>query len=267
MAGLWLILEIEAAAIAVTVEFNGVTLSHGSFQETVRQSSKINGWALSGENRIQVLLAKLPPLKRAAKAEPEQKSALPPRFLLRLREVAPGTPDEQDRRVLEYVWDTATQPLLGLVPVTVFEQSFPASPVAEWSWTQATPVIRVTAEDREAIAELLQRLQHQFSIKAVVGIISVQKTQIVEQAIALGLEPQRMLEGYEHFLKERMSSPGWKVLPFEGKTFMVISQGNGRMQRITDAKGAPPIVTTSEQGIFTLDPYVSKINGRWVIVR
>lgn len=258
-------LESEAAGLVATVEVNGVKLTQGPQRETVRQASKINGWLLPGSNRLLVQLAQLPPAKARGRAS-AQKPEMPPRFALRLREGVPGTPDQQDRQVLDYRWDQATQPLSKL-PVTVFEQDFPAHPAAEWSWVKAAPVLKLTAEDREEISTLLHKVQSALVRKDIAEVVSYQKIQISEQAQAMGLEPERMLRGYETFLQERMASRDWKVLPLDRLHFLALPEAHGRIQRITDADGAPPISTTFGDGSFALDPYLSKINGAWTIVR
>jgi hypothetical protein len=257
-----LILDVEGAGLAATVVFNGIILSQDSMLERLSRAARLNGWAVAGMNTLQVHLASLPPpVGNPLPSRPQ------PRFVLKLRSVLPDTPGSSDQVLVDYKWDPASQPLPLSGSSEVLSQNLQLSAPAAWSWTRAAQVVQLSEEDSRAIAGLLSQLHAALTARAIAEVVRLQYTQVGEQAVAAGDDPQKMLGRYGEFLQERMAEPDWTVRPLVWESLKITPMAGGRVHRITDARGLPPIVSTAGGGVFAIEPQVSKVDGRWVIVR
>ena len=257
-----LILDMEGVGLAATVVFNGVIMFQDSMTERLSRAARLNGWAVTGMNTLQIHLASLPPPAGNQQQVPPQ-----PRFVLKLRSVLPDTPDSSDQLLVDYKWDPASQSLPLSGSLEVLSQNLQLSVPAVWSWTRAAQVVRLTEEDSRAIGSLLSQLHAALTARAIAEVVRLQYTQVGEQAVAVGDDPQKMLRRYGEFLQERMAEPDWTVRPLVWESLKITPMAGGRIHRITDARGLPPIVSTAGGGIFAIEPQVSKVDGRWTIVR
>lgn len=255
-----IILEVEVAVLSAEISVNGVPLSDSASVERLSFASRINSWVISGANSVKVRLGSLPPQDGV---EEDQQ----PAFELKVRRAIPGTPDEADQVLASYVWQAATQPLPGTARIPVFETSIPLNAVQAWSWTRGYAFTALTPADRAGVANLLGQLRQGLADRQIDAVVGLQTTQVGEQAIAVGEAPERLLGRYREFLGERTGSSDWRVAAFDAEGMQIVGMADGRIQHVTDAAGRPPIVATSGDSRFAIDPYLSRIDGVWTIVR
>lgn len=261
MAGVPLvILDLEVTALSAEVLVNGVAISRSEQTETLSRSAKINGWILNGANALSVRLG-LPPAPDGGEDGPE------PGFELRLRRALPGGADEADDVLVEFTWQAAGQPLAPGVLRPVLERTLQLTAAQAWSWTRGYAFTSLTAQDREGIAQHLARLRQALADRRIDEVVRLQSVQVGEQAIALGQPADAFLAGYRDFLGERMGSADWRVAPLDAARLRIEGMADGRIQHVTDADGGPPIVSSAGESRFAIDPYLSKIDGAWTIVR
>jgi hypothetical protein len=252
-----IILDIEATGLAAEVLFNGVAMHRSASPDTVSTGARLNGWVQSGPNALSVRLAQPPP---PPGQEPPQ-----PAFELKLRRAVRGTPDEADQILAQYRW-TPARPL-GPAPVQVFAAAPVIEAVQPWSWTRGYAFTALTPADRDAIAALLRRLRDALADRRVEEVLELQRVQVSEQAVAVGASAPDMLDRYVAFLRDRMGSADWQVAPFDAAGMRTELMADGRVVHVTAADGGPPLVSASSDGRFAIDPYLSRIDGRWTIVR
>lgn len=257
-----LILDMEGAGISAKLFFNGVVLMQDVMTVRLSRAVRLNGWAVSGVNTLQLSLEYLP--SPVGNAPPVLST---PRFSLKLRSVFPGTPDSSEQVLVDYKWDLASQPLPLSGSSEVLSQNLQLSAPAVWSWTRAMPVAQLTAEDTREIGGMLAQLHAALVARSIPDVIRMQEIQVGEQAVAAGELPRDFLQMYDEFLRERMASSDWKVFPLIWDNLKLTTMAGGRIYRITDARGFPPIVSTASGSIFAIEPYCSKVDGRWIIVR
>jgi hypothetical protein len=252
-----IILDLEITGLAAEVLFNGVAVHRSADRETVSSGSRLNGWVQSGANSLQVRLATPPPA--AAGDTPE------PTFALRLRRATPGTDDEADQTLAQYRW-TPAQPI-GPALTAVFATSVELAAVQPWTWLRGYAFTGVGPGDRDAVISHLRRLRDALAERRIDDVVALQRVQVGEQAIAVGSPPGDMLGRYAAFLGDRMGSPDWRVAPLDGAGLRIELMAEGRVLHVTAADGGPPIVTDSADGRFAIDPYLSRIDSVWTVVR
>lgn len=261
MAGVPLvILDLEVTALAAEVLFNGVAISRSQQARTLNRSAKINGWTLNGANTLSVRLG-LPTAPRDAEDGPE------PAFELRLRRALPGGADEADDVLVDFTWQAAAQPLAPGVLRPVLERTLQLTAAQPWSWTRGYAFTTLTPQDRDGIVQHLMRLQRALADRQIDEVVRLQSVQVGEQATALGQPADAFLASYRDFLGERMGSADWRVAPLDAARLRIEGMADGRIQHVTDADGGPPLVSSAGESRFAIDPYLSKIDGAWTIVR
>ena len=238
---------------------NGILLVDSEARQTVLRASKLNAWAVEGENSVQVRLGALPPRERT---DDDPEAA----FEITIRRALSGESDAGDQVLASFIWQAAAQPVPTGARTTVFQTRFVHTPPQAWTWTRGYAFTGLTGGDRQAIVDLLRRLADALAEQRIEEVIRLQSTQVGEQAIAVGESPETFVAGYRAFLQERMSGGGWSVSPIDPAALQITSMADGRIQHVT-AGADPPVVARSEAGVFAIDPYLSKIDGVWTIVR
>jgi hypothetical protein len=257
------ILDMDGAGLFARVTFNGVPVAADTMYERLARAIKLNGWVVSGPNRLVVELGRLPPRVR----QPGDIPLTPvgePRFRLRLRSAILGADDESDRVLADYVWNRGTHPLAP-APRQVLSTVVDLQPARAYSWTRGRPVTAPGPHDRAGVEELLERMHAALTQKSVAELVRLQELALSEQAEALGEDPREMLGSYVEFLQSRMESD-WSVEPLQKGALKMEPVADGRALHVTSG-GGPALVTHSTEGSFALDPYVSDVEGRWIIVR
>lgn len=254
------ILDIEGRGLACLLSFNGVPLAQHALREPLARSFVVDGWVVDGPNALSLSLAALPP-------DPKAPPPPEPRFSLRLRQTTDSaTSAATAERTLDYGWTAAGHPLTP-TPGVAFSANPVLKPAAAWAWTRALPMAAPSAEDRREILGQLAGLHDALQRQSVDEVLRYQQLSLAEQALATGADPGRMLDDYAAFLRERMGAPDWALRPVDWAQARSVPLANGRVHRITDARGAPPIFANAAGSSFAIDPCMAKLDGRWVIVR
>lgn len=256
----YLILDLELVGLSAEITFNGAVVAEIDANRRIGRSSKLNGWAVSGPNILKVRLGALP-------ERPSDEDRPEPAFELTLRRAMPESPPATHQTLAAYTWQAGVQPLPATGRAQVFETSFAHTPPLVWSWTRGYAFTTLTPADRQGAFDLLQRLVRALTERDIDTVVQLQSVQVGEQAISFGEPPERFLAAYRAFLQERMASPDWRVAPLDPARLRFVGMADGRLQHVTDEAGNPPIVTASGDGRFAIDPYLSKIDGAWTIVR
>jgi hypothetical protein len=257
-----LLLNIESAHVASRVVFNGIVLADDVVTDTLSRAFVLNGWAINGANELSLGLARLPVALGVL-----PKSAKEARFALTLKSAWPDGSASDETVLATYSFDGTTSPLAAGQGKEVFAQRVPWEAPMAWSWTKASPLAALTLEDKEAIAALLNRVRSALQEKDIATLQRLQSVQVSEQAVALGESPTEFLASYASFLQQRTSAKDWTALPLNIAALNFTAMAAGRTHLVRDASRRPPIVCTGSEGGFAIEPFVSKIDGQWVIVR
>jgi hypothetical protein len=257
-----LLLNIESARLLSRVVFNGIVLADDAVTDSLSRAFVLNAWAVNGVNDISVGLALLP---RTLGAAP--KSSAEPRFALTLKSAWPDSSASDETVLANFSWEASSVPLVAGQGKEVLKQGVPWDAPIAWSWTKATPVAYLSSDDKESIAALLNRVRAALQERDIASLQKLQTLQISEQALALGESPAEFLGSYANFLQERTAAKDWTALPVNTAALRFLPMASGLLQLVRDKSGRPPIVCTGSAGGFAIEPFVSKINGQWVIVR
>ena len=251
-----LILDIESKGLAASVVVNGITVVQDASRDRLSRSVRLTAWAVPGTNTLQL-----------AAERPGGWGDVAPMLAMKLRDAVPGPDAGADRVLVDYRWDPAVQPLAPAGAVQLLNQPFPFAPPAAWSWTRADAVAQLSDSDRAAIRALLEELHRALAARDIPRLLQLQAVQLGEQAVAAGEQPRAFDAGYAGFLQARMGLPDWTVQPIDWPQLRLTPMAGGRVYHVARAGGAPAIMATCSEGAFGLDPYLSRQQGRWAVVR
>lgn len=263
------ILDVDGARLCFQVMFNGILLAQDVARERLSRAFRLNGWALQGDNQVQVMLAALPPVSASPPAAGSSPSAVlrapaPPLFRLRLRELVAGA---AERVLAQYEWDVATMPLPISGSSPAFAQTVTLSPLAAWAWTRAEAVPRLSDNDVAEIGQLLTTLRTALLERNATELLRLQGPALAEQAMSVGDDARVIQQGYAQFLSDRMGAADWSVRRLNLDGLSMQPMAGGRLVHVTDSAGLPPVAADCGESTFAIDPWLAKLAGRWVIVR
>ena len=253
-----LILDIESSGFDSDVILNGIPVAEERALTTNRRAIKINGWAINGDNLLEV---------RLKEQHPGSDDAPEPRFGLLLRRASPGASTDKDETLLEYSWSSNDQPLTAGQTTTVLKRKIALQAPKTWSWVRAPALQPLGEQDRSAIVSLLRSVERSLADKKPAEVVAFQTLSLTEQAQATGSDPAQVLEHYSSFLSGRMLDSGWQVESFAEDALEFIPLAAGRLYHIRTTSGQPPLVARTTDSQFMIDPYVAKVDGSWAIVR
>lgn len=95
-------------------------------------------------------------------------------------------------------------------------------------------------------------------------LVELQKVQLEEKSVAVGLSAARSIAGYRDFIEEMWNSPGWQVFPFDPAVKPTRLPG---LMQVIDRSNTPAIRARNGEARFSINPYLAKLSGKWTIIR
>lgn len=164
-----------------------------------------------------------------------------------------------------YEW----KPKAPQAPLPTVRGEFEAEPPSEpLSWQNAEK-LHLTDADKAAINAQIQRLHQAMDTKNLSETTALLTSEIHDQAVGFGL-PLADLEATQHqYYQEKFSRPNWRLSPINSGNLEYDLYGDGRVVLVHDRDGRKVFTSTPDKdgSSVIFDPYLSKINGQWVIVK
>lgn len=248
-------LVVDASALRVMVALNGIAIFDRTDRRRVTSTSKITGWLVPGSNRMDVRLEALP---RSSEPIPTPGTS---KCTLVVRTFVSGVGAEGTTDLARLQFDNATQTL----PL-VHALSFAGDGVPVWGWAASRP-IELSASDHRAVHEILARLIAALQARDLDQATTLLAPMFREQATALGVSEQELKRVYVEFVGGRSRPADWQVLPLDPARTHLIPMAGGRLFKAVRQDGGEMIQGRSSAGSFSFQPYLSRIEGAWSIVR
>lgn len=147
----------------------------------------------------------------------------------------------------------------------VFQATPPAEPL---SWQNAT-VLQKASLDRAGINAQIQRLYTALETKNIPATLALLSSEAHDTDVGMGVPHHDPDEEQRADYEEMFRDPNWKVLPIHYDRLEYDLYGGGRVVWVhTQGHGEVLQSAPDKDGSSTaFDPYLSLINGHWVIVR
>jgi len=254
---LFAVLEVMTRSVGCVVGMNGTPLGEDYQGKGVSVNRTVNEWVLPKENKLDIFLF-WPP---ARDFEPRTAQA---RLRVSVVDVKDGTPVGTEE-IFTWTW-----PLPGLPEGYPFILSqpikIPIQPATEL-WNRAQPVESVSEADQRQIITLLEQFLAALRAQDHTRLyeLSILKFQDKGRADGHSADVMRQvaLEGYAELTSGNLVS--MRELDVDRLVFDPVA--GGLAVRVSYGRGQPPIVVETAEERRSVDVYVAKVDGSWVIVR
>jgi hypothetical protein len=245
-------LDVTTVGFVADVTLNGWPAARARKAIRLNKLQLLNPWLLEGDNRLEVTLA------------PHEDQSATAGFELTLAKHPLGKNVAEENVLCRYRWLPALSPLEKEGPTLVFSHTMPVkSAFGRWSWEAAAPYM---PEDRADIEALVARVHATYARGDVEGFIQLLGIKIEELSRATKSDPQKLVEQYRTYFRDRFATSDWRVMPLDPKLVLESSAG-GRLVEIRAESGAPPIVDGADGTPSGYELTVSRIEGAWRVVR
>jgi hypothetical protein len=249
---LMFVLEMQFEGVRTKAVLNGIQISARASGKSGMSQKNLNPWIIEGRNKIQVFAAAVEGGRGA------------PRLGLKL---LGGRQGELPPALAETQWDAAKKPLAASGYTLVWEHEFtPERGFGRWAWQDA-PASSLGAEDRAGITALVQEVHSALEKGDAKRLAGLFKLRTAEMARALDMTEAEMSEGIDGMFEEFAHARNRKVGPLNAEGFVMTPQAGGRLIRVTAAEGGAPVKASGEDIELELEMVVSRVGGRWTIVR
>ena len=252
--GTLFILEIRSLGVDVAATWNDIPVySNPSGRGRIAQI-KLNPQVVEGENQGRAIL-------RPAEIVAEKGKA-PGQPYLRLR-VIRARIGQTDQSVLsEFSWRAEQGPL-----PPGWRASIPIGEAfGSWLW-EAAPRIAPTAEDRQAILSLLERLRNALAAADAATVAEMFAAKNEEMARALDLPSADVAAAMDSFFAPFFGAAGRRMEPIDPVDIELAVQAQGRLIHVVHRDGGPALRGSTDSARIEVPVTVTRSGNQWVIVR
>jgi len=240
--------NVDTRSLIVHVLVNGITVYLNSGK---RRSfgGKINPLVFPGTNTISLFLGVAPPTTEA------------PKLRMTVQRGVQGADPGEEGELLRFDW--STQRPLGATPTEVFRGTFEVRDIS-WRprWISLAPVAASTAELQNFVSDFVHSLQ----TRGMDRLVALHTLKFQEAADSLGFDIAELTASFREFLRGLMDDPEWRVLPVDIERLSYTPEAEGRMVRISQSSGEPPIVTQNAAGLIPFEFTVVRVDGQLQII-
>ena len=248
-------LEVQCEGLLVQVLVNGATVFEEPRAGYRFTQLKVNPYVVDGPNQIEVLTGPPP-------GEEVGKDAL---LKVMIIKGAHGEQPGPDANVVDFTWNEADHPLLPDEMTQVYAGPIPVDEGhGRWAWQDAAPY---APEDGGAIAQLVVQAAQALAARDPGGYLALLTTKNEEMGRALDVPAAELHTDLDAALAELFAADDWQVEPVDPARLRYAPTAAGRLVRVTDDMGQPPLRGTGGGETFASDLTVSKLPQGWTIVR
>ena len=256
---LFFVLELQCQGLSVNVMLNDIVMFSDPHCTDKTTQVNVNPWIIKGDNHLQVQLGLPIEVKTSHNNRASQM------FELRLASGVRGKePGPEDRRA-EYILNTTDKNFKINELKTVWQKNFEVSPAfGRWAWQDAIPY---SEAEHQAVMSLLNQIHSALSNKNSKKLRSILDLKNKEMSRSMGVDSAMMLSGQDSFFTSYFNNPDWKIEPLDPSKLRFIPEASGRLIKVTDLNGNPPLRGAAGERPFLMEIIVSNINGTWHIIR
>lgn len=249
-------LEVTGTHLAYTVLINDIVIFSDRWQEAKSDGCPINQWLLPDQNLLQVNLG-------VGFGENETPSEV--RAEIKVKEVALSEPGRPEKILAEINWSLGDESLT--LPLNL-QASFELDAFPKSRWQEGLSL----SMDSLPVQELERETKRLFALleeKRLEDLVQVMRMKSEEMAAAYGVDLGERLEDQKEFFQSLFEDPDWGMEPLNTESLFYQVEGFGRLVKVTNRQGLPALNSKEfgDGSCFGLKIYLSKIDGRWEVVR
>ncbi len=244
-------LSVNTSGLPALIRINGVPLIKDTAAEGLVTTEPVHAWLMKGENTLGIEL-RTPPDKDA-------KAAADIKLYLHDPEAEVPTPQAV---LAEFRYSNPTPlPLTQDIAFSVPE------PLPTRLWDEAEALTELSANDKNQILDLVNRLQDSLLNQDIAAALRLQDYKITDDARAEGKPVERMREGVTLSLQWLAEQGELSGEPLEGASAAFELCANNRLVYVSRQDGEEAVTIESDELYFDVPVYAARIKGEWRIVR
>ena len=256
------VLDVACEGLVAQLTLNGIDVFN-EWEGRARQvQAKLNPYIVEGANNLELSLT--PMTDDEGKALP-----VPHAIVVKILAGEHGKDPGAGGMVATFRWDEAAMPVPAgeLTGIWGRQFSVPAERAyGRWVWQDA-PDTAPGEADARALVSLAGEVHAALASRDVERMIELTSLKSAELALALDVPVAEIDEGQRELFGELFAAPSWRVAPFDPAQLAAVPCAGGRMVRVTDAFGGPPLVAGTDLRPFAFGFLATRYSGHWTIVR
>ncbi len=248
-------LEVQCNGLLVQVLLNGVAVFEEAAAGFRFTQLKLNPWIVDGPNQLEVLTGPPPGQELGKDAE----------LKLLVIKGPHGQEPGPDADVVSFTWNEADAPLESDQIVRVLDSPVPVDEGhGRWAWQDASPYAQ---GDEGDMAALVQQAGQVLASRDSAGYLALLALKTEEMSRALNVPAAELQKDISDVLRERFAADDWQVEPVDPAALRYAPTAGGRLVRITDDLGRPPLRGMGGGQAFETSMTVSHLAQGWTVVR
>lgn len=256
------VLDVDCEGLVAQVTLNGVDVFDEWEGRARRFQSKLNPYIVEGANNLELALT--PMTDDAGEALP-----VPRAITVKLLTGEHGRDPGPQGVLATFRWDEAATPVAPGELTGVWARQFTVAPeraFGRWVWQDA-PAAPPGQDDARALVALAEEVHAAMVSRDVDAMLELTAIKSQELARAVDVPAAEIDEGQRELFGELFADATWRVAPFDPTQLAALASAGGRMVRVTDPAGGPPIVAATAERPFAFGFLATRYQGRWTIVR
>ena len=255
-------LNVECEGVVARVVLNEVDVfSEWEGASRVTQT-KLNPYIVEQSNRLEVFVTPMTDDEGRALAGPTM-------LRVTLLKGEHGVAPDDSNRVALFAWNPAEFPVEPGALTGVWARQFtvaPAQAFGRWAWQDApaTPQSDEDARELVALCEIVHAALARRDLDAVMALTDLRSEELA-RALDVPVDEVRAEEAAMY--AQWFASPRWALAPFDAGGLAASRFARGRLVRVTDPYGGPPIHGTDGERRFAFSFTATRVAGSWAIVR
>ncbi|RLB63246.1 MAG: hypothetical protein DRI90_07270 [Deltaproteobacteria bacterium] len=248
-------LEVQCEGLLVQVLLNGAAVFEEPAGGRRFAQGKLNPWIVDGPNQLEVLAG--PP--------PGQELGQDAALKLLVIKGPHGELPGPDANAVSFTWNEADYPLEPDQMVRVLDTPVPVDEGhGRWAWQDAAPF---APGDEGDIAALVMQAAQVLTSRDTAGYLALLDLENEEMSRALDVPAAELAQDISDVLREQFAADDWQVEPVDPAALRYAPTANGRLIRVTDDLGRPPLRGMGGGQTFETSLTVSHLSRGWTIVR
>ncbi len=256
------LVEVASEGLVAQLTLNGVDVFTEWAGSQRRLQTKLNPFIVEGSNHLELALTRMTDDEGAPLDGPAS-------FTVTLVRGEHGRDPGPEGVFARFTWDEAAMPVEPGTLTGVWARQFtvPADRAyGRWSWQDA-PATPPNEQDAQELVALVHALHTALSNRDADAVAAIATLKHAELARALDIPVDEIAEGERDLLGGLFADPSWRVAPFDPAQLAAAPCAGGRLVRVTDAQGGPPLVAGTLERPYFMGFLATRLQGRWTLVR
>jgi hypothetical protein len=250
------VVRLSCNRLKARVHLNGCSVLEAWDDGARLVEHSLRPWLVDGANRLDVFLG-----QATTKTEEDEEPVFSLSVFKPLRDQSPLPAHE----LLRYVWTDNESSLDPSGLRRVFSHTAHLEGSGDpWAWRDAAPL---RDEDRPAIEEQITALHRALGARDLPLVLRFFERKLSEVARGVGTPEEGLREELREELSAWFGAPDFELEERSPELLTLETAASGRLVHVRGPEGSPPLRGKAGGLPFALAVTMSRVEGRWVVIR